>query len=148
MSGRAGPRLPWGGDAIVMLSLVALLAVLVIGTSWFGSAQTASISRQAMWLQIAIAGLVIFVLGLCVWLLRGHRTINERRIGLVTLDYGHENMPASPTIPEPAGATAALDLVRAEGMSRVHQPDCALVAGKRIEAATFADGPPCGVCHA
>lgn len=144
-------RLAWRDADIVMVSAAALVCVIAIASAWFGAARAGSVAAQAAWLQVGVAGFAVFAGGACLWLLRGRRAVGERRSGLISLDDRlvdkvPADSPAAGTRGGP-GSTASYELVRSVGMTRVHLPECPLLAGKRVEPATFSDGPPCGVCH-
>lgn len=144
-------RLAWRDADIVMVSAAALVGVIAIASAWFGAARADSVAAQAAWLQLGVAGFAVFAAGACLWLLRGRRAVGERRSGLISLDDRlvdtiPAESPAAGTRDGP-GSTASYELVRSVGMTRVHLPECPLVAGKRVEPANLGDGQPCGVCH-
>ncbi len=136
---------PWRDADLISVSITALIGVIMIVAAWFGAAGTASLTQQAFWATLAIAGLTVSGVGLSLWLLRLRRTIGQRRAALVSLD------PPAAAEPAPLRAhrhdTASLPLVRADGMRKVHDPVCPLVAGKDVEPAALGDGEPCAVCQ-
>lgn len=137
----------WRDSDVVMVSVTALLGLIAIIGAWFGASGASATTQQAAWLNIAVAGFAVSGVGLCLWLMRGRRAIGERRVALVSLDPVDDEPPAVP-FQRPAGdATAPLGLVRAVGMRRVHELNCPLVAGKRVEPASLGDGDPCSVCR-
>lgn len=136
---------PWRDADVISVCLTALVGVIMIVAAWFGAAGAASLTQQAGWATLAVAGLGVSGIGLCLWLLRLRRTIGLRRASLVSLDAPAEPLPAPP--PPPRGHdTASLPLVRAAGMRKVHDPGCPLVAGKDVQPAALGDGEPCAVC--
>lgn len=133
---------PWRDADVISVCLTALVGVIMIVAAWFGAAGAASLTQQAGWATLAVAGLGVSGIGLCLWLLRLRRTIGQRRASLVSLDAPAEPLPAH----SPRHDTASLPLVRAAGMRKVHDPGCPLVAGKDAEPAALGDGEPCAVC--
>lgn len=139
-----GVRGPWRDADVIAVCLTSLIGVVLIVAAWFGAASAGTLTQQALWGTIAVAGLVVSGVGLSLWLLRLRRAIGHRRASLVSLD--------PPAAPEPTPAprthdTASLPLVRAHGMRKVHDPDCPLVAGKDVQPAALGDGEPCVVCQ-
>lgn len=146
MIGRNGQRLAWRDGDITMVSATALVGFVAIIGAWFGASGVGSVGQQVTWLNLALAGLVIFAVGNCLWLMRGRRAIGERRVSLVSLDSSDEPPAQAGRTLERAASTATLRVVRVAGTTRVHHPDCPLVAGKQVQPATVADGRSCGVC--
>ncbi|OAH13067.1 hypothetical protein [Streptomyces jeddahensis] len=144
---------PWrDGDALTVCA-TTLIGLAVIAGAWFGVSGTVSATRQAAWLNAGAAGFAIEAGGLCLWLLRLRRAVGERRVALISLapqEDAQEPMRTArpPRCTRPTDTTVPLPLVRAAGMTRVHHPDCPLVAGKDVTPAGLDDGEPCGVCAA
>ncbi|WP_034269056.1 hypothetical protein [Haloechinothrix halophila] len=136
---------PWRDADLISVFLTALIGVVMIVAAWFGAAGAASLTQQAAWATLAVGGLVVSGIGLSLWLLRLRRAIGQRRVGLISLDPPAAAEPAPQ--PMPRHDTASLPLVRAEGMRKVHDPGCPLVAGKDVTPAAFGDGEPCAVCQ-
>lgn len=145
MSTADAGALPWRDGDLVMLLGTTIGGLAAIAGAWFGVSGAVSVTQQAAWLNLAVAGFAVFAVGNCLWLLRLRRTVGERRIALVSLDIGLDDADAAATAPARPG-TSTLRLVRVEGMTRVHYADCPLVAGKSVAPATVADGEPCGMC--
>ena len=140
---------------MVKLSIFALLGLgAILTAAWFAASGSASITQQAAWLNLGIVGLVVFGVGNCLWLVAVRGAVAERRASLVWLDAGPDDdvtagdewVGGNGTGQFEPAATTTWSLVRGNGMSRVHLPDCPLVAGKRVEPAAIGDGEPCGVC--
>lgn len=142
-----GPGWAWRDSDVVMVSVTALIGVIAIIAAWFGASGSSSLTRQSLWLNLAVAGFAVASVGLCLWLMRGRRAVGERRVSLVALDPVDDERDHPPALPRRSPIdTASLELVRAPGMRRVHDPACPLVAGKRVEPASLRDGAPCAVC--
>ncbi|MGX1673548.1 hypothetical protein [Streptomyces sp. NPDC055400] len=152
MSGVDGRTVPWRDRDVVTVCGTTLAGLALIVTAWFGAGGTVSTARQAAWLNLGAAGFAVCAGGLCLWLLRARRTLGERRISLIALapvDDDEEAFPATRTHRSgPADTTHALPLVKAEGMDRLHHPDCPLVAGKDVVPVGAGGGDLCGVCAA
>lgn len=144
MTGTGHPSLPWQDSDVLMVAVTAVLGLMAIVGAWFGASGSLVLRHQMVWLNIAIAGFAVTSGGLALWLLRSRRRVGERRIGLVSWEPAVAEELDDP--PAPAGHTAALELVRGTGMSRVHLAECPLLDGKQALPATLADGEPCGVC--
>lgn len=140
---------PWRDGDVVTACLAGLLGGFAVGVAWFGASGTSSIAAQAVWLNVAVGGLMVCGFGIALWLLRGRRSVGERRADLVSLaDAVPSTEPTSVGLPpaETAGGTEPLLLVRAPGMRRAHDPGCPLVAGKEIERVAIGTGERCEVC--
>jgi hypothetical protein len=150
VTGRAETRLPWRDGDVVMVSATALAGLVASTAGWFGSGGAAYVARQAIWLNLAVVGFVIFAIGNVLWLMRLRRAVTDRRVSLVALDPMDVAMTDDSAgvshQPVTVAGTSVPQAVRVPGMSRVHHPDCPLVAGKQLEAVGFGAGEPCGVC--
>lgn len=119
---------------------------VALGVAWYAISGLADPAAHGLWLNVGVGGTVISALGNGVWLLRGRRAIGKRRVELVSLQHDPllaESMrmgELEDTLTMPVGT------VRVEGMNRVHQADCPLIAGKRWQSAAPGEGEPCGVC--
>ena len=141
-SPQSGGPWPWRDADLLWWCAMSGVGLIALGVSWYGISGMATPAGQALWINVAVAGIAVSALGNAVRLLRGRRAIGLRRIGLVAMRPPAEVPAAGPqqTVMMPAG------LVRVAGMARVHWADCPLVAGKRVTAAVLGDGEPCGVC--
>lgn len=138
-------RYAWRESTLIKVVVTAIIGLVAIAAGWFGASGSTSVVRQTAWLEVAIAGFTVAAAGNCLWLLRARKAIGERRHALITL----EAADVEPGRPRPSvTSTASLELVRAEGMTRVHYRDCPLVDGKPLKPADLSGGEPCGVCAA
>lgn len=145
MAARGSAAIPWDDRDVLRLSMTTAIGFAAIAAAWFFSSGSASTGTQALWLNIGVAGSVVAGLGNCVWLLRGRRAVGERRADLVSLGPAASSVtPIRTSVSDTL--TMPLGVVRAEGMRKVHRPDCPLVVGKRLEPANPGDGDSCGVC--
>ncbi|MBA0126552.1 hypothetical protein H0B56_13455 [Haloechinothrix sp. YIM 98757] len=144
MTSQQGARhLAWRDGDIVTLAVTALVGPIAIAAAWAGAERAGSALARAGWLQVGVAGFAIFAGGVCLWLLRGRRAVGERRAALISLEQRAADVPRTTH----ATGTESPELVRAEGMARVHRPGCPLVAGKHVDPASPGDGRSCEVCH-
>lgn len=148
MTAPRSPSIPWSESDVLRLCLTTAVGLVVISLTWYGVSGSADTGRQALWLNVGVAGVVISALGNCIWLLRGRRAVGERRADLISLEV--PEVVIEPVADRASGhaetLTIPLGIVRAEGMSRVHRPDCPLVVGKPVLPASLGDGDACGVC--
>lgn len=144
MTGRGGWA--WRDGDVVLLVLTAVLGLVAIIGAWFGASGATTLARQAVWLEAAMGGFAVAGVGMCLWIMRGRRAIGERRAALVSLAPEQDDPSEPAPVRRTGDMTAPLHLVRAEGMRRVHSPDCPLVAGKAVWPADLGDGDPCTVC--
>jgi hypothetical protein len=144
----------WGAEELLRWGLAVGVGGLVVAVSWYVCAGDASFSKQIGPTDAAIGGLVLAGLGNAMWLLRGRRTLGERRRAL---------LPDVVVVAEPVGRVTRVSgvsearpdelLVAGVGMELFHRPDCALAAGRGWTTMTRAEHEaagrhPCGVCRA
>jgi hypothetical protein len=138
---------PWTvADISRLLTRIGLgLAAVVIG--WVVISGTTVWRTQVIWTAVATGGVAIASTGAGLWLIAGFGTVaRERRAVIELLRQTRTAAPA-----------AQLDLaddtvVTAPSMTRFHRPDCPLVKGKSVSAATYAavarrNLQPCGMCQ-
>jgi hypothetical protein len=129
---------PWGLQDHVRLAQSTALGASGLLVGWYGLAQTVALSRQATFLVVGIAGLLVASGGLAAWLLAGLRSVRDRRVRVRT---------ATVLVAEGLGARTAVvvttsqseGLVATDAMTRYHRPDCLLVEGKMTDSASASD---------
>lgn len=149
MTGRGASGLAWRDSDIVLVAAMTLLGLIGLIAAWFGASGTADLDAQAMWLNVAVAGLMVSFVGYALWFMRGRQAIGERRTSLVALESPEPAaVPAAgrPS-PVPRGETAPIRTVRVPGTRLVHDGGCPLVAAKEVEPAAPGSGKQCGVCR-
>lgn len=152
MRATSGAGLAWQDTDILLLVATALGGLIGITVAWFGASGSSDPAGQATWMSVGVAAFTTSATGNCLWLLRGRRAIGERRAGLISFEPDEADPPADPAgWPDESTATGSrttqFEFVRAEGMNRVHVPDCPLLTGKSVVPAQLGDGEPCGVCQ-
>jgi hypothetical protein len=124
---------------------VAAVGLIFIG--WWGSSDTASLSRQVLWLNVGVAGAIVGSAGIMAWLLAGRRAVGKRRRRVLPDVAVYETaVAASQDTPNDA-------VVAGPRMTRYHRASCMLVARKpavrRVERKIGGTKAmrPCGVCR-
>lgn len=149
MTGGPGLR-PWRDSDLVAATGAALVGLIAILLGWFGASGSPAPARQMLWLNVAVAGLAVYALGNCLWLMRLRRAVGDRRAALVSFEVAEEEVEAQHTTGgvgrSDRTAVMSAQWVSGDGMARVHRPDCPVVAGKHVWTAHAGDGELCGVC--
>ena len=140
MSDRPAVRpLPW--EAHHLLRACVTLGVSAIGLmiAWWGASGTAKLSSELAWMNLGVAGLVVFGATLAMWLLAGRRALGQRQAAMrVSLEATVAKREGRPDTDSSAKAAAGADaLVWANGGTLYHRADCQLVAGKVLRSATL-----------
>jgi len=141
--------LPWRlGDLLALYAALAVAATMLF-ISWWETSGTARQSDQFMWVNVGVAGTVVFGAGAAVWLLTGRRAIGERRLALLP-----DVADALRVTPAVSGEESEPDqrLVATSSMKHYHRAGCVLAIGKPVqvlsEAGHRGEGRhPCGVCR-
>ena len=114
----------------------------ILASSWYGLSGSVP-EDHGRWLGWAVAGLVAAALSNALLILTGRFRINGRVAAV-----GEYQMPAA------LAGEAQSRLVTAPGLTRYHDRECQLVAGKETEPFDPAAGDkghgtlqPCGVCE-
>lgn len=138
---------PWVLADVRSIARSAALGLGMLVVGWWGASGTPRQDRQIAWLVVAILGIVVLGIGSFLWLLAGRRALGTRRA--VVMDALATRLAAATgeeatTVDEP--------LVAVAGTVRYHRPDCQLVTGKDIRAATLAAHRrvrrrPCEMCE-
>jgi hypothetical protein len=142
------PSVLWARRDVVQLVVLLAISVGLMAVGWYLSGDGQPLDRQMHRLDLAVAGLLISMVGGGLFLLRGLRAVAARKAAVKALTRRRLAARAALT---PAGASAAGELVAGPGMTRYHEAGCPLVTGKTFAAASRADHEqagrrPCGVC--
>ena len=139
---------PWRARDFGRSVLLGLLGFAGIGACWYGAGGQTNLRDQVGWILASLLAVAVLVLSGVTWLVTGFR---EVRHGIRDLDLDkqavfdlRDRVSISADLDSPQGG-----LVTAEGMSRVHRPDCLLVRGKSVQRVPNDRPPgsrPCGVC--
>jgi hypothetical protein len=159
-------RALWGAEDFLRWVLAVGVGGIVIIVAWYMCSGDASFNQQIGPTNIAVAGMVLAGLGNAIWLLRGRRTLGERRRALLGDPYPGARMGESmgavtgvSGAPSPSGAATTLAgmvepqlFVAGADLALFHRPECALAEGRRWDAATRdeqtgAGRRACGVCR-
>lgn len=126
----------------VVLGLSVLIGIGAWIAASLGIAHSASAGDDAPWINLGIAGVIIFGAGNALWLLRGRRAVALLRASLVGLESAGSQDPTT-TLLDDGSPVARVWL---PGGSMIHRPSCPLVAGKRVVSGQHPSGRACGVC--
>lgn len=138
------PATPWQLQDYVRLTQAQFIGAVAMLVGWFALAETTVLSRQALYLVVTIAGLLVASAGWAFWLLAGLRAIRTRR--------GHVHQAVSLIVDEAAAMAPPPEasdeaLVAGANMTKYHLPGCLLVEGKAVEAADATHNrSACPVC--
>lgn len=154
---------PWEPSDFVRLSVALAASGLGLVVCWYLMSGKANWHDQIPWFAGAAFSLLIMGVGVARWLLAGIREVHAalyevteavcvERLGLqpraigMPLDEQDAVSDASST-----RSTTASAWVTGTGMTRIHRPDCPMVAGKDVWPIENADAvqaglTACGVC--
>jgi small ligand-binding sensory domain FIST len=141
----AARPLPWSRVHVLALWALLIAGGVVLFVGWWGTSGTSRLSRQVLWLNVAVVGVLVAGAGVVIWLATGRRAVGRRRLGLL-----HD--PATVTeLDAPAFTAHCRELVATVNMTRYHRADCSFVSGKAVRSASGAEHrragrQPCGMC--
>lgn len=137
------------------------LAAVALLVAWFGTSGSVDPSRSAAFTVVGIAAVILQGSANVVWLLRGRRSIGERRAALMeqfleVLPSLAQDVPVQVRAARAGtAATPAVtpqQVVAVAAATRYHHPDCQLAVGKAdliladVEEHESAGRVACGVC--
>lgn len=139
---------PWTAEALTRWITVSLVAAAVIVIAGVGAHHQRTFHDEYVWGDLGIAGGVIALYADITWILRGRRTVGERR--RLLLDAPHPEPRFDPEWT--AVGFEVRELVAPVGASLYHRPDCLLALGRALVVADRsvherAHRSPCGVCQ-
>lgn len=139
---------PWGGRELIQFVALSVASLVLLAAGWFGAGGEALLEDQVPFLNLAVAGLLVGAAGGALWVIAGLRAVRSRKAAVKVLLAARAGRPGAGAAP--AGSEV---LVAGAAMTRFHRPDCSLVAGKELAAATRADHEragrrACGMCSA
>jgi hypothetical protein len=126
--------LPARGTVALAVRMGVGFVLIVAG--WIGASDQVQLDRQAPWVAVAVAGMLVAAGAAALWLLEARRAVRERVLEVVA---------AVEAIPEAALAVDDELRVRRRGARLYHRPGCALVAGRAVEAGNGASWSADGV---
>jgi hypothetical protein len=139
---------PWNRRNVTGFTVATALGAALLGASYVGVSAEVHLKDQVPFLDLGVAGLLVAAVGGVRWLAAGIKAVRVRKatdLALVRSRFGSVEATG------PAGPSD--DFVATARMTRYHRPNCSLVAGKDVRAATAAEHSaaerrPCGVCAA
>src|SRR5437764_15138 len=78
-----GRPLPWQVGDLLTLWFFSAAGALLLFMAWWGASGTPRQSREILWLDVGVIGLLIFGTGAVIWLLTGRRAVGHRRRALL-----------------------------------------------------------------
>ena len=118
-----------GSRGAVVLGVRVGVGFVLVVAGWIGASDQVQLDRQAPWVAVAVAGMLVAAGAAALWLLETRRAVRERVLAVVA---------AVEAIPEAALAVDDEVRVRRRGARLYHRPGCALVAGRAVDAADAA----------
>lgn len=141
---------PWSPRDVTRSTLVALTTAAGVIVCYLTASSTLELSTQLTCVAVAIILVAVAGAGWAALLTDGLRSVRVRRLevarDIVLLLETQDQRPKVPV-----GASEVPSLVSGDRMSKYHRPECLLVKGKQVSAATLsehaaADRTACDVC--
>jgi hypothetical protein len=143
---RSYPTELWGRRDVVQAVVLSAVGLVLMAVAWYGSGDGRPFDRQVPFIDLAVGGLMIAVVGGGLFLLTGLRAVSARKAAVKVL-------VAQRAAERVAGSSghASDALVAGADMTRFHRSGCSLVTGKAVAATTLAEHEqagrrPCGLC--
>ena len=146
------PPTPWSVEDLLRWLLLFGAGAVMCVVGWYLSAGDTRFGSQIGPLDLAVSGTVLASIGHSVWLLRGRRTIGERRLRLLGDAEGRRLLSSSDRESPVDLSDETEVLVAGDGMSHFHREYCSMAAGRAWSRAArevfvAAGKTPCGVCR-
>ena len=132
--------------------MVNLVGLVLIVAGYLVCRATAEPSRVQLATSIAAGGLVVTLAGNTVWLFGNLREVTRlrRQVLLGPVPAAPSSVAVSGAAQRPAPSASVL--VSSPSMSLYHRPECLMVSGKAVKAASLASHRragrrPCQVCR-
>jgi hypothetical protein len=148
---------PWDLADLVSLAGRVLLAFAGIVVAWEGASRTLVWNSQQAWTALGIGSLVFGLMGVLGWLRAGIVRIRDAKYEVLasltpaTSDASVSTAPVEPWATS-RSLTRGAHVVRGDGMSLFHRPECIFVKDKAVRSSSRADAErdgaaPCVVCQ-
>jgi hypothetical protein len=137
---------PWGSRELIRFVALSVASLVLLAVGWLGAGGEALLEEQMPFLDVAVAGLLVGAAGGALWVIAGIRAVRSRKAVVKALVAVRAGGTAA------GAASVRSDMfVAGAAMTRFHRPDCSLVAGKELAAATRVDHQragrrACGMC--
>lgn len=136
-----GAASPWPVASVVQIAVGQGLCLGFIALAAALSASEPFVDDQRLWVILSVVAVIASGAANSAALVGGRRAVARRRVDLFARSEDRWTPPLNGSdVPPPAE-----HLVTIPGMTLVHRPDCALVAGKTTTPA--GQGVPCGWCQ-
>jgi hypothetical protein len=135
----------------VALAVRSAVGLVLVAAGWLGARGEVALDRQAPWIAVSVAGLLVGCASAALWLLQLRRAV-AARTGV--LEASIARLEASrPATAASAARRDAVRVRRTRGGTLYHRPGCALVAGRAVkegDPARWAKAGvrPCEACGA
>jgi hypothetical protein len=141
------PAALWTRRDLLQLAVLSVISLGVMAVSWYLSGDGQPLDRQIHRIDLAVAGLLIGMVGGGLFLLRGMRAVAARKAAIKALTQ--RRLAARATVMPTVAAGG--ELVAGPGMTRYHAAGCSLVTGKTFAAASRTEHEQagrraCGIC--
>ena len=138
---------PWSRGDVIQFVAVSGVGLVLLAAGWIGAGGEALFEEQMPFLNLAIAGILVGAVGGAMWLISGLRAVRLRKAAVKTLLAAR-----TPSAPAGSSPDAAGTFVAGPSMTRYHHPECSLVRGKQVSAASpieheRAGRRRCGMCQ-
>ena len=135
-----GPQGAWTRGSAAAAVALAAASIVGLAIAWIGASGQTRMEDEVPWLVLGVAAFAGGGLAGALWLGRGLRSIRTERLALrrrlIAMNVG------APT----GGTTTSTVRVMANGMTRVHRPDCEYVRGKTVREVAPDAAAECVVC--
>jgi hypothetical protein len=119
------------GRAVATLAVRAGVGLVLAAAGWVGARGEVALDRQAPWIALSVAGLLVGSASAALWLLQLRRAVARR-----TAEVHGAVLRVEVARPGATQVLARRDLVRVRrtrGGHLYHRPGCALVAGRAVK---------------
>jgi hypothetical protein len=143
-------------ELLVLLAGLAAGAIILLA-AWIGASGTSRYSSLVGWAAFGVAGPAVAGMAAASWILSGLRTIQRdraemgARVAELAATRAIGGTPPVRTRHAVPSILSPEEFVASKGMTRYHRPDCLMVKGKAVAAASVlthrsAGRVPCGMC--
>ena len=135
-----GPDGAWTGGTAAVAALLAATSLGGVVLAWVGASGETHLEDEVPWLVIGVVAFALGGVAGAIWLGRGLRSIRTERLAL-------RRRLLAMNVGATGDTSAGHDTwVIANGMTRVHRPDCEDVRGKTVREVAPGTAPACAVC--
>ena len=144
----------WSADEFLRWGGMVAAGGVAIVAGWYLASGTPHYSQAIGYTNVAVVGMLVAAWGHAIMLLRGRRSVGERRRELLRDVIGQDPASSGLLRAQELGSDTgpAASLVAGEGMKHFHRLGCPLAQGRdwrevSLEEHLGAGRTPCGVCR-